>query len=128
MGIIDLLFHACLRLWFPDVETNPGPRRPVPAVCRILCSNVRGLSRNLSDLTVASFQFDILLCSKTLVSDLRQVSELLVPGFGRSVVMCRGRMPRARGMAAYVRDGFGAFRQPKFECGCCEMLVLGFAV
>ena len=32
-------------------------------------------------------------------------------------------MARARGMAAYVRDGYGAFRQPKFECGCCEMLV-----
>ena len=32
-------------------------------------------------------------------------------------------MPRARGMAAYVRDGYGAFRQPKFECGCCEKLV-----
>ena len=32
-------------------------------------------------------------------------------------------MPRARGMAVYVRDGYGAFRQPKFECGCCEMLV-----
>ena len=31
-------------------------------------------------------------------------------------------MPRARGMAAYVRDGYGAFRLPKFECGCCEML------
>ena len=31
-------------------------------------------------------------------------------------------MPRARGMAAYVRDGYGAFRQPNFECGCCEML------
>ena len=26
-------------------------------------------------------------------------------------------------MAAYVRDGYGAFRQPKFECGCFEMLV-----
>ena len=26
-------------------------------------------------------------------------------------------------MAAYVRDGYGAFRQPKFECGRCEMLV-----
>ena len=26
-------------------------------------------------------------------------------------------------MAAYVRDGNGAFRGPKFECGCCEMLV-----
>ena len=23
----------------------------------------------------------------------------------------------------YVRDAYGAFRQPKFECGCCEMLV-----
>ena len=26
-------------------------------------------------------------------------------------------------MAAYVRDGYVAFHQPKFECGCCEMLV-----
>ena len=26
-------------------------------------------------------------------------------------------------MAAYIRDGYGAFRQPKFEGGCCEMLV-----
>ena len=32
-------------------------------------------------------------------------------------------MPRARGMVAYVRDGYGAFRQPKFECGCCGILV-----
>ena len=35
----------------------------------------------------------------------------------------RDGMPRARGIAAYVRNGHGAFRQPKFECGCCEMLV-----
>ena len=54
---------------------------------------------------------------------MHHVSELLVPGFGRTVLLCRGKMPRARGMAAYVRDGYGAFRQPKFECGCCEMLV-----
>ena len=54
---------------------------------------------------------------------MRHLSELLVPGFGRPVLLCRGRMPLARGMAAYVRDGYGAFRQPKFECGCCEMLV-----
>ena len=26
-------------------------------------------------------------------------------------------------MAAYVRGGYGAFRQPKFKCGCFEMLV-----
>ena len=39
-------------------------------------------------------------------------------------LLCRGKLPRARGMAAYVRDGYEAFRQPKFECGCCEMLVV----
>ena len=32
-------------------------------------------------------------------------------------------MPRAHGMVAYVRDGYGAFCQPKFECGCCKILV-----
>ena len=54
---------------------------------------------------------------------------MLVPGFGRPVLLCPGKMPRARGIAAYIRDGYGAFRQPKFECGCCEMLVFrGFGV
>ena len=28
-------------------------------------------------------------------------------------------------MAAYLRDGYGAIRQPKFKCGCSEMLVFG---
>ena len=93
MGIIHLLFYACLRLRFTNVETISGLRRPVPAVCRILCSNVQGLSRNLSDLTMASSQFDILLCSKTVVSDMHHVSELLVPGLGHPVVLCRGRIP-----------------------------------
>ena len=82
MGTLNLKFYSCVRLRFPDVEINPGPRRPVVASCRILCSNVRGLSGNLSDLAVASSQYDILLCSETLVSDLRHVSELLDTGFG----------------------------------------------
>ena len=47
------------------MDTNPGPRRPVPAVCRIPCSNVRDLAGNLSDMTVASSQYGILLCSET---------------------------------------------------------------
>ena len=111
MDFLYLIFYGRLRLRFLDVETNPGQRRPVPAVCRILCSNVRGLAGNhLSDVTVASSQYDILLCSETSVSDMRHVSEVLVPGFCRPVLMCRGKMPRARGMAAYVRDGYGAFR------------------
>ena len=72
------------------METNPGQRRPVPTVCRLLCSNVRSLDANLSDQTVASSQYDILLCSETLVSDMRHVSELLVPGFGRTVLFFAG--------------------------------------
>ena len=79
-------------LRFLDVETNPGPRRPAPVVCRILCSNVRGLAGSLSNLTVASSQYDILLCSETLVTDMRHVSEVLVPGFCRPVLLCRGKM------------------------------------
>ena len=59
----------------------------------------------------------VLMNSETLVSDMRHVLELIVPGFGRPVLLCHGRMPRGRRMAAYVRDGYGAFRQPKFECG-----------
>ena len=83
-----------------------------------------GLSGDLSDLAVVSSQYDILLCSETLVSDLLHLSELLVPGFGRPVLLCRGKLPRAPGTAAYVQDGYGAFRQRKFECGCCEILVV----
>ena len=83
MDFLYLSFYGCLRLRFLDVETNPGSRRPVPAVCRILCSSVRGLAENLSDPTVTSSQYDILLCSETLVSDMRHVSEVVVPGFGR---------------------------------------------
>ena len=123
MVSLYLIFYACLELRFPDVETNPGPRRPVPEACRILCSNVRFLSMILNDVTVASSQYDLLLCSETLVSDRRHISEFLVPGFGRPLLLCRDGMPRAREIAAYVPDGYGAFRQPKFECGCCETLV-----
>ena len=57
---------------------------------------VRGLSGNISDLAVASSQYDILLCSETLVSDLRHVTELLVPEFGHPVLLYRGKLPRAR--------------------------------
>ena len=94
MDFVYLLFYVCLRLRFLDVETNIGPRRPVPAdICRILGSNVPGPAGNLSDLTVASSEYDILLCSEALVSDIRHMSELQVPGFGRPVLLCRSKMP-----------------------------------
>ena len=40
------------------------------------------------------------------------------PTLGNSV--CRKRKEK---ITASYRDGYGAFRQPKFECDCCEMLV-----
>ena len=57
---------------------------------------------------MASSQYDLVLCSEPLLSDRRHISELLVPGFGRPVLLCRDGMPRASGMAAYVHDGYGA--------------------
>ena len=107
------------------METNPGPLGPVPAVYRILSSNVRGLAGNLNDRPDrGSSQYHILLCLVTLVSDMYHLSKFLVPGFGNPVLLCRGKLPPARGMAAFVRDGYGAFHQPKFECGCYKMLVV----
>ena len=97
---LSCFFFAFLRLHFLDVETNNCPRCSGPAVCRILCSNVRGQARNLSDLTVASSQYDILLYSETLVLDIHHVSELLVPGFDHPILFCRVKMPRAQVMAA----------------------------
>ena len=119
-----LIFYGCLSLWFLDVETNPGPRRPVPDICRIPCSNMRGVAGNLSDLAVASSQYDILYVVLRDVG-LRYASSVEGAGsrFLSPCLVVSGKIPRGRGMAAYVRDGYGAFRKPKFECGCCEMLV-----
>ena len=82
------------------METNLGPLGPVPVFCRIVRSNALSLSGNLSNLKVASSQYDILFSSETFVTDMRHVSQLLVPGIGRTVVLGRSRMPRSRGMPA----------------------------
>ena len=129
MGLNYLIFYAFLRHLFLSVENNSCLQSPVHAVCRIVRANVRGLSWNLSDLTVASSQYDILLSSEILVSDICHVTQLLVPGFGSPPVLCLSKIYRARGMSTYnLQDGYGAFRQPKFECGRCEILVLWFVV
>ena len=98
----------------------PWPQRPVSAACRILCSNVQGLSGNLSDLISAPSRYDVLFVFRDF--GIRYASRIRCCWFLiwlPSLVQCR--MPRARGMAACVRDGYREFRQPRFECGCCEM-------
>ena len=75
---------------------NHGLRRPVSNVYRILCSEMRGIPVNLSDLTAASSRYDILLFSETLITDMHHMLRLLVPGFG-GPVLCRCKMPLVRG-------------------------------
>ena len=78
MGFVYLLFHACLKLQFPDVET-PGPRLPVHDICRILCCNVWVLYRNPSDLTLVLPQYD-LYCATLRPYSLGQSSHVGVIG------------------------------------------------
>ena len=90
-------------------------------------SVVRGLAGRRR-LTVASSQYDILLCSETLVSDMRHMSELLVPGFGRPVLLCWGRMPRARGMAHTYEMDMEHFANPCLSVVVAKYWFLGFVV
>ena len=107
-----------------DVELNPGPRRSRQRQCRIMYANIRGLFKNIRDLTVASSQYDILLCSETLVSQMRHSSEILIPGFNKPILFKRDEIPRARGMAVYIRKKFPASRKTSYECGCHEIQVI----
>ena len=84
INFLYLIFYIIPRLRFLDVDTNPGQRRVVPAVCIILCSNVRSLAGNLCHLTVYSSQYEMLLCSESLVS-CRYASHVGVAGDPRSI-------------------------------------------
>ena len=128
MDFLYLIFYGCLRHRFLDVETNHGQRRPVPAVCRILCSNVRGLAGNLSDLAVASSQYDILLCSETLVSDMRHVSEVLVPGFCRPVLFFGARCLWPVGWLHTFEMVTEHFANPNLSVVVAKCWFLGFVV
>ena len=81
-----------------------------------------GLDGNLSDLIVASSQYDILLCSETLVSNLRHMSELLVPD-SVALSWCAGsRCLRLESWLHTVEMVTENFANPN-ECGCYEILV-----
>ena len=104
-----------------DVELNPGPQsRDV----RLLYANIRGLHCNLSELSVASAGFDVIMCSETLVSNRRHLSEVRIAGFSGPQQRLLGSIPRARGSALYIREGVTATRQLCYECKCHEMMVV----
>ena len=90
---------------------------------------MRGLAGNLSDLTVASSQYDILLCSETLVSDIRHVSELLVPGFGRPVLLCDGEgCLGLEGWRHTCETDMEHFANPSLSVAVAKCWFLGFVV
>ena len=49
------------------------------------------------------------------VHDYFNWNKISVNGFDNPALSCRGKIPRARGMAAYLQYGYRAFRQSKFE-------------
>ena len=60
------------------------------------------LSEKFSDRTVAPSQYDIRFCSETLVSDMRHMSEFLVPGLSNHVFVLLGQdSSTVRGLASY---------------------------
>lgn len=48
----------------------------------------------------------------------------MVHNFGRPALHLLYELPRSRGLAVYVRSGFGAERQKRFECNCCEIKIV----
>ena len=123
MNSLFCFLLVMLLLLSGDVEVNPGPQNR-SRICRILYGNVRGLYKNKKDLDVAAEKYDILFCSETLVSDLRHISELSIPGFKKPTLFKRNAIPRARGMALYIREGLSASHRPQYECGCHETQVV----
>ena len=124
--IVVLLFISNLTNLFKlillcgDIEVNPGPRYNNKE-CRILYSNIRGLYGNFNELQVASQDYDIVLCSETLVSNRRNSSELLLPNFCKPKLLLRDSRPRVRGLATYIRSGFAASMQSADVCNCHEI-------
>ena len=125
--MIDFIANVIFLIWClllsGDVELNPGPAHPRQRKCRLMYSNIRGLNANIKDLTGFSKSHDILFCSETLVSHMRHVSELLIPGFQKPILLRRDAMPRARGMAVYIRNGYSASKT-SYACVCHEMQVM----
>ena len=107
-----------------DVEVNPGPVNGRNRQFHDLYSNICGLHRNLHDLIVVSKGFHILFCSETLVSYFRNITELSIPGFRRTILLNRIEINRAQVMAVYIRSGCSASHKTIFECGCHEVQII----
>ena len=78
---------------------------------------------------MASAQNGTLLCTETFVSDMCYMSQLLVPGISSLFLLCRGRMPWARKMAAYTCEiDMEHFANSSLSVFVAKLCILGFMV
>ena len=56
------------------------------------------------------------------MSKMRHISEPPIPGYKKPIMLRRDAIPRARGMALYIKNRFSASHNACFECGCHAML------
>ena len=117
-----LFFYGCLKLRFPDVEVNSGPR-VAPQCCRVMFTNINGLHGNRDELAIAATKFDVVACAETKVTGRRHVSERLLPGFKAPTLLLRGARPNGLGIGLFVRSGLSVSRRGRFDCSCCEFMV-----
>ena len=76
------------------------------------------------DLQIACHKYDIILCSETLVSNRRHISEISLPGFNNPTLLLRDSRPRIRGLATYIRSGFSAAIKKENVCTYHEFHVI----
>ena len=107
MGFLNWIFFGSLDLRVPGVEENSGSRTVPPVKCYILYQKVNGFHDNISELTMASSRSDIVCSGEAKVTSLRHVSQLLLFGFRRPLLIVRrGSRPNGLGVALNVREGF----------------------
>ena len=61
------------------------------------------------------------MCSETLVSERRNIHEVLLPDFDKPHLLLRDFRPRVRSLATYIRMGFSASLLSTFICQCHEV-------
>ena len=58
------------------------------------------------------------------MSQMRHISELLIPGYKKSILLRCDAIPTASGMALHSKNGFSATHKANYECGYHEMQVV----
>ena len=123
INIVYILLLLFILLQSGDIEINPGPNYKSNK-CRVLYHIIRGLYNNIKDLQIACHKYDIILCSETLVSNRRHISEVSLPGFNNMTLLLRDSRPRIRDLATYIRSGYSVAIKKKNVCTCHEFQVI----